>query len=382
MAYAYEDKSYRGGYTVAIIIIALCIIDSLYFGIVTVLKMIDRSSRRENSNQQFATNTMLILTLICVISYVISVISAIFEPIYAYADRSKYRSEIDTSAALSVIFYSVGKFGSYLFFTYRLNYVFRDFTVSFHKSVNVCLYTLLSIQLLSLFLWNYGAISNEVAPDANDVDNVLNAGFGAIFFLIDIILGIMLPALFIRQLNKLIPQDMKMQHEKQLELNVNANTNTNANHAHQQSTISVSGGDAAVAATSDNNPRPTVTGNNVGSSSPADYENTERESDKEASSKRIPSIAAIGATTANMSLTKESGYNSGDSYNVNSSNDYKYQQILSTSARIALLATCTGIDLFVTFKPKCFVQNKKTLFRRFHHFLYNICINSIKYIIR
>lgn len=269
------------GYGVAAAIVVLSLLVVIYFDVITFSEIYKSDLIKTSVN-----NDILNLTIITLIFYTFSCVGGLSEPLCRISANSE---GIDVSATLSLLFYALGKWTTYILFTSRLKYVFKDLRLRYSNGVLNFIYTVLGIQFLFLVAWVVGSSHNQFKPSAATWDNDLNVGGGIIFYLIDIFLSILLPYLFIRKLYQLIPASMS----NDLELQINNNDKAESEPAEPPS-----------------------------------------------SQQNIPSVTAIGVTSSDMPISNNKD-NNGDA------NQHKYNQILNTVARITLLTTCVCISTTV-----------------------------------
>jgi len=267
------------GYGIAAFIVAVSLIIVFYFSIITFYEI-----SKSDLIKTLVNNDILNLTIISLIFYTLSCVGGLSEPLNRITGN---KQGIDISATISLLFYALGKWTTYILFTSRLKYVFQGLRLKYSKSVLNFIYAVLGIQFIFLVLWVVGASHNQFNPNSTGWDNDLNVAGGIIFYLIDIFLSLLLPYLFIRKLYQLIPASLS----DDLELQINNNDK------------------------SEDQPEPPSTGQN------------------------IPSVTAIGVTSSDMPISNKE--------NIGDANQHKYNQILNTVARITLLATCVCTSTFV-----------------------------------
>jgi len=339
--------AYASAFIVSTIICAICALICIIFTSYTFNQII-----KNDAFNSYSADNVIHLTLLTLFVFSIQTVIGTFDPIMKLQENEE---ALNTISSVSVNLFMLGRFLTTLLFTKRLQFIFKDSLVSYNSCIIRTIYGMLIAEFILILITGFAISVNEVDESANEWDNLLYIMAGFPYYLLDTILVIWLPYLFIRKLYQLIPSNYMMKQH----LNENTQQSTQHDNNNQQTTqqspqtqsakydsvqlsVNISNGD-----NNDDNiskqkeeiskiePSKNKDSKDSNHSLNEDNNNNKDDSRKHGLSQSQTSIQSIPA----MGITREGAPVNNNEMNMNmNGNNYKYEQIINTATRISLLS--------------------------------------------
>jgi hypothetical protein len=336
--------AYASAFIVSTIICAICALICIIFTSYTFNQII-----KNDAFNSYSADNVIHLTLLTLVVFSIQTMIGTFDPIMKLEEDE---NAVNTVASVSVNLFMLGRFLTTLLFVKRLQFIFKDSLIAYNNCIIRTMYGMLIAEFIFIIITSFAITINEFDEAANEWDNLLYIMAGFSFYLLDTILVIWLPYLFIRKLYELIPSNYMMkQHLNENQHNDNNNQQDNNNdkqitqHSRQTESGKYDGVQLSVNITNGDNHDNASKKEEISKIEPSNNKDSHNSNEdnnnnkKDESAKHGLSQSQSGQSQASIQSIPVMGITKEDApvYKMNG-NDYKYEQIINTATRITLLS--------------------------------------------